>query len=181
MNRGLLRLWPIVLPIVAGSVAVILIASRRPHSTNQPGPQAASSATTATIEASGDILGVRIGSSFEEARSKLDRFREPGSDTIRDKKDPEERKTYWKLAHPEYTWIMVRPNREGWIIQISAFLKPETPKPFEQIGDLKRAATNLENMAVWNIEQPNNLSYRLVAKGANGRATNIILIATSPE
>jgi hypothetical protein len=182
MNRGLLRLWPIVLLIVAAGVGVILIAPRRPHSAKQQGPRAGSSATaTATIEASGEILGVRIGSTFEEARAKLDPLRDPASDTIREKKEPGRRKTYWKLAHPEYSWIMVRPNRKGRITQISVFLKPETPKPFDQIGDLKRAATHHENMAVWNVDQPNNLSYRLVAKGANGRATNVILIATSLE
>jgi hypothetical protein len=172
MNRGLLRLGPIVLLIIAASVGVILIAPRRPHSPRHQGTQAQSSAT-ASIEASGEILGVRIGSTFEEARAKLDPCRDPASDTtIREKKEPGRRKTYWKLAHPEYSWIMVRPNPKGRITQISVFLKPETPKPFDQIGDLKRAATNLENMAVWNVDQPNNLSYRLVAKGGNGRATN---------
>jgi hypothetical protein len=182
MNRGLLRLGPIVLLIIAASVGVRLIALRRPHSAKQQAPQARSSATvTASIEASGEILGVRIGSTIEEARAKVDPFRDPASDTITEKKEPGRRKTYWKLAHPEYSWIIVRPNPEGRITQISAFLRPETPKPFDQIGDLKHAATNLANMAVWNVDQPNNLSYRLVAKGENGRATNVILIATSQE
>ena len=180
MNRRWLRLWPIVLLVIAASVAIILKAQRRPQSAEQS--QAESLATVApTIEASGEILGVAIGSTFEEVRAKLDALRDPGSDPIREKNEPEERKTYWKLAHPEYSWIMVRPNRQGRITQISAFLKPDTPKSFDQVGDLKRAATNADNMAVWNVDRPNDLSYRLVAKGANGRATNVILIATSPE
>ena len=158
------------------------MATRRSHSVKLPGPQAGSAGTAnATIETSGEILGVRIGSPFEEARAKLELLRDPATETIREKKEPGRRKTYWKLAHPEYSWIMVRPNAQGRITQISAFLKPETPKPFDQIGDLKRAATNVDNMAVWNVNQPDHLRYRLVAKGADSRATNIILIMTSPD
>ena len=182
MNRGLLRLWPIVLLIIAASVGVILIAPRRPPSARQPAPQAESTASaTATIEASGEILGVGIGATLEEARVRFDPFRDPAADPIREKKEPGRRKMYWKLAHPEYSWVMVRPNREGRITQISVFIKPEIAMPFDQIGDLKRTSANREDIAVWNVDRPDNLSYRLVAKGGNGRATNVILIATSLE
>ena len=72
-------------------------------------------------------------------------------------------------------------NKEGRIVQLSASVRPEKAKPFEEIGDLSKAAINLENAAKWNVQRPDNLSYRLVARGPKHKADNIYMIATTLE
>jgi hypothetical protein len=76
---------------------------------------------------------------------------------------------------------MVWSNKEGRIVQISASVRPEKPKPFEEVGDLSKASTNLDAVAIWNVTRPDKLSYRLMARGPNRRATNIYITAAALE
>ena len=146
--------------------------------------KAESRATLVTIEASGKILGVGVGTTIEEAREKLDSLRDPTSTGFRDKKRSaggKGEKAYWRLRGTEFSWIMAWANKEGRIVRLSIAVPTEKPKPFAEVGDLSRATTNQEHVATWNVSRPNKLSYRLVARGPNRRATNIYLTATELE
>jgi hypothetical protein len=138
----------------------------------------------ATIEGSDRILRVGIGSTLEQAHRELDPLRDPASHGFQDKEASEGdggEKTYWRLIGTEYRWIMVWSNKEGRVVQLSASIRPERSKPFAEIGDLSKATTNLESAAKWNVQRPNNLSYRLIARGPHRHADNIYMIATALE
>ena len=137
-----------------------------------------------SIESTNTILGVAIGSTLEEAHQKLDPLRDPASAEFREKEAKEGEageKAYWRLIGTEYRWIMAWANKEGQLVQLSASVRPERPKPFTEVGDLARASTNLENAAKWNVQRPGGLSYDLVARGPNRQANNIYMIATTLE
>jgi hypothetical protein len=131
------------------------------------------------IEATGTILGVGIGMSMEEAHEKLDPLKaEAGTpEEPRREKDREEgEREIWTLKETQYRWIIAWAKAEK-IVQISVSVRPEAPKPFEQVGDLARAAVNTEAAAMWNATSPTGVKYRLVAKGPDRRA-NVIYMLT---
>jgi hypothetical protein len=132
------------------------------------------------IEASGTILGVGIGTSMEQAHEKLDPLRIETSgprESAREKGDREEGdREVWRLKETEYQWIVVWAKEEK-ILQLSASLRPDQFKPFDQIGDLKRAATNTESIAMWNVMRPIGGNFRLVAKGPARRASTIYMLS----
>jgi len=173
--------------LIAGVAIVFLVAWYGPNKLyqhHQELPENKTSTTSTTIEASGNVLGVGIGTTLEEAHNKLDVLRDPASTGLQDKEGNEGNegeKAYWRLVGTEYSWIMLWSNKEGRVVQVSAAVRPEKPKPFKEVGDLSKAAINDENAAKWNVQRPDNLSYRLVARGPNHRATNIYLIATTLE
>ena len=173
--------------LIAGVAIVVLVVSFRPnelYQRHQKMPENKSSTASSTIAASGNVLGVGIGTTLEEAHNKLDVLRDPASTGLQDKEGDEGdegEKAYWRLVGTEYSWIMLWSNKEGRVVQVSAAIRPEKPKPFTEIGDLSKAAINDENAAKWNVQRPDNLSYRLIARGPNRRATNIYMIATMLE
>jgi hypothetical protein len=132
-----------------------------------------------TIASSGGILGVSIGATLEQARAKLNMFHISFAEQRGKERDQDGEQIYWKLAATEYSWVMAWTNKEGRIVQLSASVRPEKLKPFQEVGDLTSASTNLHDVAVWNVVRPDNLSYRLVAKGPNRHARNIQMIATA--
>jgi nitrate/nitrite-specific signal transduction histidine kinase len=134
-----------------------------------------------TIASSGEMLGLRIGATLEQARSKLNTSHISFAERRGKERDQDGEQTYWKLDATEYSWIMAWTNKEGRIVQLSASVRPEKLKPFEEVGDPAKASTNLQDVAIWNVVRPDNLSYRLVAKGPNRRATIIYMIATALE
>jgi hypothetical protein len=135
-----------------------------------------------SIESINTILGVGIGSSLEEAHQRLDPLRDPASAQFREKEAKEGEggeKAYWRLVGTEYSWIMAWANKDGQVVQLSASVRPERPKPFAEVGDLAKASTNLENAATWNVQRPGGLSYNLVARGPHHQANNIYMISTT--
>ena len=146
------------------------------------GSKAANSApVSATVESTGQILGVGIGCALQQAHEKLDPLRDPFSMELREKEAGEDsgEKAYWRLKGTEYSWIMVWTNKQGQVVQLSAAIRPEKAKPFTEIGNLSKAAVNLENAARWNARAAGDINYQLVAKGPNRTANNIYMIATT--
>lgn len=180
MSRRLLL--PGLLLCLAG--AIILGLTRHPpnesHNDTYRPRETEARFTKSPIESTGKILGVGIGSSLKEAHEKLDPLRDPSSTDFRDKKrgGGKREKAYWRLRETEFSWIMAWTNNEGRIVRLSIAVSPEKPKPFEEVGDLSKAFTNREHVAIWNVPRPENLSYRLIARGPDRRATSIYLIAT---
>lgn len=117
------------------------------------------------------ILGVGIGSTFEETRSKLSSL---GSGGGRDTRDGG-RKEAWTLKGTEYATIAFKTNGKRRVAWISAFARPGKEVPFAKLGDLSQAVTS-DSEAVWNVKTATG-GYRLVAKGAHGRASVVYLLS----
>lgn len=70
-------------------------------------------------------------------------------------------------------------------LQPKARLRPAEASPLITFstppGDLSQAATDQQNVAVWNVQRADGLSYRLTAKGADGRATSVSMVANGAE
>src|ERR671912_754078 len=110
------------------------------------------------------LLGVSIGSTLEEARSKLTPL---GTGGGRDTRDGG-RKEAWTLKGTDYANIAFKTDGKGRVVWVSAFTRPGKEIPFSKLGDLSKS-THTPGSAVWNVETPQG-GYRLVAKGANGKA-----------
>ena len=118
------------------------------------------------------LLGVSIGSTLEEARSKLTPL---GTGGGRDTRDGG-RKEAWALKGTDYTNIAFKTDGKGRVVWVSAFTRPGKEIPFSKLGDLSKTVQTPGSQAVWNIETPQG-GYRLVAKGANGKASVIYLLS----
>jgi hypothetical protein len=125
------------------------------------------------------ILGVQIGSRFEDARAKLN----PLSETKKratEEEDEEEgergRKEAWKLKGTSFTTIALKANSRGRVIWVTGFLRPGKEIPFSELGDISLAVGVTDSQAVWNVATPGG-GYRLVAKGQKGRAHVIYLLS----
>ena len=157
-------------------VAIIAFANRRaPQGKHVDATKAEHSPT---IAASGSILGVQIGSSIEAAHEKLDRLCESAPSNQKGEADEGEggERAYWKFSGTEFTWLIAWANREGKIFQMSATLRADQRKPFEEVGDPKTATANLENVISWNVARPNEGSFRVVAKGPARKAGTIQIL-----
>jgi hypothetical protein len=117
------------------------------------------------------VLGVRVGSTLEEAQGKL---REHGTGGGRATGDGG-RKEAWTLKDTEFTSVAFRTNAKGRVVWVTGFVRPGREIPFAQLGDLARAARKDTLQAVWNVEKPEG-SYRLVAKGPDGKARVVSLL-----
>ena len=118
------------------------------------------------------LLGVSIGSTLEEARSKLTPL---GTGGGRDTRDGG-RKEAWTLKGTDYANIAFKTDGKGRVVWVSAFTRPGKEISFSKLGDLSKTAQTPGSQAVWNIETPQG-GYRLVAKGANGKASVIYLLS----
>ena len=129
-----------------------------------------------TIEASGEILGLAIGSPMQDARAKLDPLRVPAVYTP-DLKETSGRRIYWKLKETEFDWIMAWGNAEGKITRLRAVYRADQKKPFREIGSLERAASVTAQTAKWNLRRPGGPHFRLIAQGAEQQAQTVYMFA----
>lgn len=132
-----------------------------------------------SIESSGKILGVGIGTTMKEARESLNPLREK-TDGPLDLKEKMGTRVYWKLVGTEYDWVMAWANRDGKITRLRAVLRPDKLKPFAEIGDIAKSVKNDANTAVWDVFREGG-SFRITALGAEGRAVRISLLAFDPN
>lgn len=133
-----------------------------------------SPATAQTSKESGvinSILGVSIGSTLEETRTKLGSL---GSGGGRDTRDGG-RKEAWTLKGTDYATVALKTDGKGKVVWVSAFARPGKEIPFSKLGDLSKGAAS-DSQAVWNVETPKG-GYRLVAKGTKGKASVVYLLS----
>ena len=149
-------------------------------SEQRPSEQLAAQSATETIQSTGLILGVGIGTPIADARAKLDPLRSPGEHEP-DRKEQEGTRIYWKLNGTEFDWIIVWANRAGQITRIRANPRPDKPKPFAEVGDVARASSVQPQQMMWNVERPNGLSYRLIAQGDKQLARSVYMFALGLE
>lgn len=133
------------------------------------------------IAENGKILGISLEMKVEEAHKKLDPLRIPGSEFREKGARREEKRELWRFKETEFQWLMAWTNDEGRIMRISASLRPESPKPFDQIGDLKSATSHNDSRAIWNVTREKGEGFRLVAKGKEQRAQIIYILSLTEE
>ncbi|MGI9164838.1 MAG: hypothetical protein ACR2G5_00355 [Pyrinomonadaceae bacterium] len=123
------------------------------------------------------LLEVRIGAALENARAALSQL---GTGGGRDTRDGG-RKEAWTLKGTDYATLAFKTDGKGKVVWVSAFARPGKEISFSNLGDLSKAARAADSQAIWNIETPQG-GYRLVAKGANGKASVVYLLSlTFPE
>jgi hypothetical protein len=166
--------------LVFATASVALAGSRK-----KPSPTPKPTATPPPlIEVTGSILGVALFTSLEEAREKMKAFKlEEGSAAESSEKEEREagERMIWRLAETEYLWIVAWADKEGKIVKISASTRSEKRKPFREIGDLTRAKTHDDSMAMWIARHPDGTYFRVVAKGPGEKASSIYLYSLKPE
>lgn len=118
------------------------------------------------------LEGIGIGTSLEEARSILGRIGTGGGRNTREGG----RKEAWTLRETEFTTIAFKSNGAGRIVWISAFVRPGKEVPFTKLGDPAKATSLSKAQAIWNIGGARG-GYRLVAKGTEGKANVVYLLA----
>jgi hypothetical protein len=159
--------------IVAATTGILLVAAALADEKQE-------NAKPELIEVTGKILGVGIGTPMKEARENLGALqteRENPKQTApeKDRSDEGEREI-WRPDETEYQWIVAW-AKQGKIVKLSASLRSDQRKPFEEIGDLRRAAVNTENVAMWNVTRPSGGNFRLVAKGPDRHAASIYMLS----
>lgn len=116
--------------------------------------------------------GIGIGTSLEDARSILNGI---GTGGGRDTREGG-RKEAWTLKETEFATIAFKSNGAGRIVWISAFVRPGKEVEFTKFGDPAKATSWSESQAIWNVGSARG-GYRLVAKGMEGRASVVYLLA----
>ena len=118
------------------------------------------------------ILGVRIGSSLEEAHAKLKDLGTVGGRATREGG----RKEAWTMKGGDYTSVAYKTDASGRVVWLTGFVRPGKEIPFSQLGDLARATGKDDTQAAWTVETPGG-GYRLVAKGPSGKARVVYLLS----
>ncbi|HEX5708790.1 MAG TPA: hypothetical protein VFX96_15940 [Pyrinomonadaceae bacterium] len=118
------------------------------------------------------VLGVRIGTSIEEAHAKLKDLGTVGGRATRDGG----RKEAWTLKKTEFNSIAYKTDARGRVVWVTGFVREGQEIPFERLGDLTRAHASGETEVAWNVVTEEG-DYRLVAKGPNRRARVVYLLS----
>ncbi|HYH85590.1 MAG TPA: hypothetical protein VEX60_08905 [Pyrinomonadaceae bacterium] len=118
------------------------------------------------------ILGVRVGAKIEEVHEKLKDLGTWGGRATQDGG----RKEAWTLKETEFTSVAYKTNAAGRVVWITGFVRPGKEIPFDKLGDLARARGKDKTEAVWDVEAQ-GASYKLVAKGPDGKARVVTLIS----
>jgi hypothetical protein len=131
-------------------------------------------AAAQSVEVTISILGLELGSTLEQAHAKLDKLSDRAHPPKEEEEGPE-RKILWQLARTDYSAVFVKSDEKKRITYINGFLRPGKEIPFEKIGDTKKAPLQDVNTIVWDVLRPNRPLFRLVAKGADRKASNITI------
>jgi hypothetical protein len=118
------------------------------------------------------LLGIGIGTTFEEARSRLAQL---GTGGGRDTREGG-RKEAWTLRDTDFATLAFKTNAKGTVVWISAFVRPGKEIDFARLGKLAKATDATQSEAIWNVETGQG-GYRLVAKGQNSKARVVYLLS----
>jgi hypothetical protein len=84
---------------------------------------------------------------------------------------------FWRLKETDYAWVMVWGGADGKVTRVRATLRPGKTKPFSEIGDSKTAVVAAPTNARWNLRRPDGPNYRLIAQGADERASSVYMFS----
>jgi hypothetical protein len=118
------------------------------------------------------LNGIAIGTTLDDARSLLARI---GAGGGRDTRDGG-RKEAWTLKETDFATLAFKTNGAGHVVWISGFVRQAKEIPFERLGDLTKAETLTKSQVIWNVGN-GRTGYRLVAKGAEGKASVVYLLS----
>lgn len=118
------------------------------------------------------LEGIGIGTTIDDARAKLAQI---GTGGGRDTRDGG-RKEAWTLRETDFSSLAFKTNKAGRIVWVSAFVRPGREIAFANLGDPAKAATLTKSQAIWNVSSASG-GYRLVAKGAEGKASVVYLLS----
>lgn len=131
-------------------------------------------AAAQSVKVMTSILGLELGSTLEQAHTKLDKLSDSAHPPKEEEEGPE-RKVLWQLARTDYSAVFVKSDERKRITYINAFLRPGKEIPFEKIGDTKKAPLQDINTIAWDVLRPNRPLFRVVASGADQRASSITI------
>jgi hypothetical protein len=144
-------------------------------------------ANAASVKVMTSILGLTLGATIEQAHAKLDKLSDPAHPPKeeggeKDKGEKEDHKVLWQLAKTDYSFVFVKVDDHERINHISGFLRSGKEIPFDKIGETKKAPVQDANTIAWDVVRPKKPLSRVVAAGANGKASNIsIFVVKRPE
>lgn len=118
------------------------------------------------------LQGIAIGSTLDDVRAKLSRI---GTGGGRDTRDGG-RKEAWTLKETDFATLAFKSDGAGRIVWVSAFARPGKELPFAKLGDPAQASSFSKSQAIWNVGKAKG-GYRLVAKGAEGKASVVYLLS----
>jgi hypothetical protein len=126
------------------------------------------------------ILGLELGSTLKEAHGKLDELSDLTHPPKEEEEGPEkgeelEHKVLWQLAKTDYSVVFVKSDEKKRITYIHAILRFGKEIPFEKIGETDKAPVQDGNTIAWDVLRPNRPLFRVVANGANRRASSITM------
>lgn len=119
-----------------------------------------------------EILGVTVGMPETEAQAILSPL---GESAGRDTRSGG-RKQGFLLRESDYAWVAYKAGHSGKLKWVSANLRAGKEIPFADLGDLNAADSANEFQVIWNVTRGDS-GYRLVAKGQNGMASIVYLLA----
>jgi hypothetical protein len=133
-----------------------------------------------TVKVDTSILGLTLYSPLGAAHEKLDPLceaahppKEEGGEAGEEREPG--RKVLWQLAKTDYSSIFVKTDAKERITYILANLRPGRERPFGKIGELEKAPVQSESTVAWDMIRPKHSLFRLVARGADGKASSITL------
>jgi hypothetical protein len=178
---------PGLTPSAEASNSLSLIQSPAPPPTSSLASYEQRRANAETVNVIQSILDLEPGSSLEQAHAKLDKLSDPANPAKQEEEGPEkgeapEYKVLWQLAQTDYSFVFVKADDQERISYIKAFLRPGKELPFDKIGDAKKAPVQDANTIAWDVLRPNRPLFRVVATGAERKATSIaIFIVKRPQ
>jgi hypothetical protein len=121
------------------------------------------------------ILGVEPGDGLNSAHQKLDQFGKFATPPKQDRETEREgeNKILWELDKTDFRAVLIKTDEHDRITSVTAYLREDKMKSFNQIGDTKVAPVVSDTQVAWDIVRPERPHLRLVASGKDGKAAVI--------
>jgi hypothetical protein len=146
-----------------------------PYST---APLAERLAAAKSVKVTTSILGLKLGSTLEQAHEKLDKLCDAAHRPKEEKEEESEegeQKVLWELARTDYSFIFVKANEKGQITYLSGFLRPGKEIPFARVGEPNKAPVRNPTTIAWDVLRQNQPHFRVVASGKDAKASSIMI------
>ena len=134
-------------------------------------------AVAKSVKVKTDILGVKVGSSLDAAHAILDSLCDPAHRPKEEAGEAErgehEHKVFWELAKSDFSSLLVKTDDKQRITYILGSLRPGKEIPFDKIGELEKAPLLSDKVVAWDVVKPDNSLLRVVAQGAERKASSI--------
>jgi hypothetical protein len=147
---------------------LLLLAAASPRSSPQVAAQ-----KSRRVRVTDAILGVRLGSTLEEAREKLKGLvkKGGGAEGEGEREGGREggRKEAWALRKTEFASIAYQADDGGRVRWVTGFVRPGREIPFSKLGDLSQASHKSEQAAIWNVQRAEG-NMRVIVRGSGWKA-----------